>query len=115
MPHPDCIFCKIVSKEIPSEIVYEDEKAIAFLDIRPIAPGHTLLIPKEHYHWFLDTPDTLSDHLFRTAKNLGKKLKAEYDADYVRLGIVGTDVPHWHIHLIPLKLTPPQEENLNTV
>ncbi len=98
-----CIFCKIVKGEIPANKIHEDASTLAFLDIHPKAPGHTLLIPKDHHRWFLDMPDTLSDDLFRVAKKLGQKLKEDYRADYVRLGIVGTDVPHVHIHLIPLK------------
>ncbi len=100
----NCIFCKIVRKEIPAQIIFEDEVSLAFLDIDPKAAGHSLLIPKEHYQWFIDTPDTLSDALFRNAKILGKELKEKYNADYIRLGIVGTDVPHVHIHLIPQSL-----------
>jgi histidine triad (HIT) family protein len=103
MKDPNCIFCKIAHKEIPSQITFEDESCVAFLDIHPKAPGHTLLIPKDHYQWFIDTPDELSDKLFHNAKKLSQKLKEEYGADYVRLGIVGTDIPHTHIHLLPLK------------
>jgi len=104
MHDPNCVFCKIASGEIPSQMTYEDENFIAFLDIHPKAPGHTLLIPKDHYEWFIDTPDELSDKLFHQAKKLAQKLKEDYAADYVRLGIVGTDISHTHIHLIPLKL-----------
>lgn len=111
----NCIFCKIVKGEIPAKKTYEDENVIAFLDIHPKAPGHTLLIPKEHHRWFLDVPDTQYDDLFRVAKKLGLKLKEEYDADYVRLGIVGTDVPHTHIHLIPLHLQENKSEGLDQV
>jgi histidine triad (HIT) family protein len=104
MHDPNCIFCKIVSKEIPAKIIFEDEVSLAFLDINPKAPGHILLIPKEHYPWFTDTPDELSDALFRNVKRLAKDLKKKYSADYVRVGIIGTDVPHTHIHLIPQKI-----------
>jgi histidine triad (HIT) family protein len=100
----DCIFCKIISGQIPAEKVYEDDATIAFLDIHPKGPGHTLLVTKEHYQWFVDLPDDLSDKLFRTAKKLSKKLKEDHNADYIRLSIVGRDVPHVHIHLIPQKL-----------
>ncbi|MBX9765282.1 HIT domain-containing protein [Patescibacteria group bacterium] len=96
-----CVFCKIVSGEIPSPRTYEDEKVIAFLDIRPKAPGHTLLIPREHHAWFYELPDDLSDHLFRVAKKLAKELKAKHNAYLVKLSIVGDQVPHTHIHLIP--------------
>jgi histidine triad (HIT) family protein len=106
---PDCIFCKIAAKEIPSTITYEDENVLAFLDIHPRSPGHTLLIPKAHYQWFIELPDDLSDTLFRAAKKISKKLKEEQHADYIRLSIVGKDVPHTHIHLIPQTL---KEEGL---
>lgn len=104
MKDPNCIFCKIVSKEVPSNIVFEDEDSIAFLDIHPKAPRHTLLIPKDHYPWFIDMPENLSDKIFKNARQLAIELKVKHQADYVRLGIVGTDVPHTHLHLIPLKL-----------
>ena len=97
----DCIFCKIAKKEIPAEIIFEDENAIAFLDIHPKAPGHTILIPKDHYRWFIDLPEDTYIKLFLSAKKLANKIKKDYNADFVRLGIVGKDVPHVHIHLVP--------------
>jgi len=100
----NCIFCSIGRGEIPSTKVFEDEKTYAFLDIHPKAPGHTLLIPKAHYQWFDELPDELSDHLFRIAKKLARQLKEKDDTDYVHLSIVGKDVPHAHIHLIPRRL-----------
>lgn len=103
----DCIFCKIASHEIPKkpeEVKFEDDNFIAFLDIHPKAPGHTVLIPKAHYKWFIDTPDEVSDGLFRVAKIVAKELKTEYNSDYIHLSIVGKDVPHAHVHLIPRKL-----------
>lgn len=101
---PDCIFCKIGRGEIPAQKTYEDEEVLAFLDIHPKAPGHTLLIPKAHYEWFQELPDDISDHLFRAAKRLASELKSAHGADYVHLSIVGKDVPHVHVHLIPEKL-----------
>ncbi len=71
----DCIFCKIAKGEIPSQKVYEDDTVVAFLDIHPKAPGHTLLIPRAHYHWFTDMPDELSDKVFRAAKRVALELK----------------------------------------
>ncbi len=97
----NCIFCKIAKGEIPADKVYEDDKVIAFLDIHPKAPGHTLLIPKEHHRWFYEMPDAIAADLFNAAKLVALKLKADYSSDFVRLGIVGTDVPHVHVHLIP--------------
>ena len=97
----NCIFCKIAAGEIPAQKTFEDENFIAFLDIHPKAPGHTLLIPKKHYQWFTDLPDELYDQFFRSAKKLALSLKKERGAELVKLSIVGTDVPHVHAHLIP--------------
>jgi histidine triad (HIT) family protein len=93
-----------VRGEIPADKTYEDDQTLAFLDIHPKSPGHILLIPKEHYPWFTDVPEELSAVLFTNARHLAQKIKKQHNADYVRLGIVGTDVPHTHIHLIPLHL-----------
>ena len=104
MTDQNCIFCKIASGEVPTKFIYEDEHTVAFPDIHPKAPGHTILIPRKHYRWFIDMPDGESDMLFRAAKNVAKKLKDEHKSDYVRLGMVGKDVPHVHIHLIPQRM-----------
>ena len=97
----NCIFCKIVRGELPAEKTYEDDLSLAFLDIHPKGPGHVMLIPKAHYRWFEEMPDDLSDHLFRVSKQIAKEMKEKTGADHVQLGIVGKDVPHVHIHLIP--------------
>jgi histidine triad (HIT) family protein len=99
----DCIFCKIAAGEVPANKVYENEFVVAFPDIHPTVPGHTILIPKAHYRWFWELPDNISDQLFRAAKELAKKLKEEFKTDYVHLSIVGKDVPHVHVHLMPRK------------
>jgi histidine triad (HIT) family protein len=100
----NCIFCKIASGEIPSKKNYEDDMVIGFLDIHPKAEGHTLLIPKKHYRWFTDMPQDEWQALMGSAQIVAKQIKDEYQADFVRLGAVGTDVPHVHIHLIPQKM-----------
>jgi len=98
----NCIFCKIVQKNIPSEIVYEDDNFIAFLDIHPKSSGHTLLIPKIHYRWVIDIPNI--GQFFEVAKKISLDLKEKYQADYIIMNIIGTDIPHAHVHLIPQKL-----------
>lgn len=100
----DCIFCKIVAGQIPAQKTYEDENFIAFLDIHPKGPGHTLLVPKKHFQWFTDLPDDLYTALFMVAKGLAVALKDQQKADIVKLSIVGTDVPHVHVHLIPFNI-----------
>ncbi len=102
----DCIFCKIAGKEIPSEIVYEDEKIIAFKDLNPVAPTHILLIPKKHIGSAMDLQaedqDILID-IFLTAQ----KLAVQFGMDEKGFRIVnnclewgGQSVPHLHFHLI---------------
>jgi len=97
----DCVFCKIIREEIPSAKIYEDADVLAFLDIKPVNPGHTLLIPKAHFEKMTGTPDKVVGDLFITAKKLMGALKNVTAADYVALSVIGIDVPHFHIHLIP--------------
>jgi histidine triad (HIT) family protein len=100
----DCIFCKIVRSELPADLTFENEYVVAFPDIHPLATGHTLLIPREHYTWFYEVPEDIANELFKAAQELAVKLKSEYSADYIELKIIGIDVPHTHIHLIPRKI-----------
>ena len=97
----DCIFCSIVAGAIPATKVYEDDISVAFLDIHPVHPGHLLLIPREHHVHMLETPDEVVGQLFIRAKKLMAAVKAGTQADFVVLDVVGLDVPHFHIHLIP--------------
>ena len=97
----DCIFCKIVAKEIPCAKVYEDDKALAFLDINPVNKGHILLIPKEHHQMMVDTPDDLIAYIFTKAKVLMSAIQQGLNADFVAVSVVGVEVPHFHVHLVP--------------
>ncbi len=97
----DCIFCKIAKGEIPSEKIDEDKDSFSILDINPVHEGHVLVMPKKHYPSMAETPDEMIDVLFRKAKFLMPAIKKAMGADFVVLTIVGTDVPHFHIHLIP--------------
>jgi len=97
----DCIFCKIIKGEIPSAKVYEDDKILAFLDINPVNYGHTLIIPKEHHQMMPDVPDELLAYCYVKAKELMIRMKPALEADYITVSVVGLDVPHFHIHLIP--------------
>lgn len=97
----DNIFSKIVRREIPATIVYEDNESLAFLDIHPVHKGHTLLIPKETYAWVDDVPDELLGKMFVKAKKLIQAIKKSLPCDFVQISVVGKDVPHFHIHLIP--------------
>jgi len=97
----NCIFCQIIAGTIPCAKVYEDEKFLAFLDINPVHPGHTLLIPKEHYPMMVDTPDELVASSFILVKKLMIAMKTALACDFVMISVIGTDVPHFHIQLIP--------------
>jgi histidine triad (HIT) family protein len=98
----NCIFCKIAAGEIPSEKVdHEGGTIISFLDINQDVPGHTLVIPVEHHVWFYELPDDIATKLFRAARNVAQELKEKMNADYVQLSIIGTDIPHVHVHLLP--------------
>lgn len=97
----DCIFCKIIKGEIPCEKIYEDNKIIAFLDINPVNYGHTLVVPKEHYQLMFDLPDDLLSYCYIKTKDLMRTIKEAMTADYIALAVVGIEVPHFHIHLIP--------------
>lgn len=101
-----CIFCKIIAKEIPSHQVYEDEKALVFLDIKPVNPGHLLVIPKKHYQNFEEISETDLQDLILVVKKMGARLKeklgvAGYNITVNNDPVSGQAVPHLHIHLIP--------------
>src|SRR3989304_3632563 len=96
-----CVFCKIANGEISSSKVYEDANFIAFLDIHPVSDGHLLIIPKQHIVWMQDADDETISGIFKLAKKLMRALKNGVGCDYVMISIVGKDVPHFHLHLIP--------------
>lgn len=97
----DCIFCKIIKGEIPAVKVYENDDILAFLDIKPVNHGHMLVIPKKHYEKMEVAPDEAVANVFIGAKKLMKVIKKAMSADFVALSVVGIDVPHFHVHLIP--------------
>ena len=98
----DCLFCKIIKGEIPSYKIWEDKNFFAFLDINPINPGHTILVPKKHINYIFDLEEPLYSEIFRTAKKLSEPLKKATGAKRVALAIEGFVIPHTHIHLVPV-------------
>jgi histidine triad (HIT) family protein len=97
----DSIFTKIVKAEIPCHKVYEDDKTLAFMDIHPLAPGHTLVIPKKQVEFVWDLEDDEYRAVMDTAKKVALRLRAVLGTKYVSERIVGVDVPHAHVQLIP--------------
>ncbi len=97
----DSIFTKIINGDIPSHKIYEDEYTYAFLDINPIAPGHTLVVPKQQVEFVWDLEEEPYLALQRAVKKIALQLRARMSVPYVGEQIVGVDVPHAHVHLIP--------------
>jgi len=96
------IFSKIVSKEIPSFRVCEDDNFLAFLDINPLKKGHTLVIPKKETDYIFDIKSQEYEDLWSFAKVVAKGMKKVIDCERISIVVMGLDVPHAHIHLIPL-------------
>ncbi len=96
------LFTRIVAGEIPAHKIREDDRFLAFLDIRPIRAGHTLVIPKQEIDELFDLPDDLLGDLFVFAKPVAAAIKAESGAARVGVAVVGLEVPHAHVHLVPL-------------
>lgn len=96
-----CIFCEIVKGKIPSFKIYEDDSVLSFLDINPVNPGHTLVIPKKHYPYMYDCDNNDLKNIFEVSKKLMKDIKEKLKCDFVALSVVGLDVSHFHVHLVP--------------
>ena len=101
----DSIFTKIINGDIPAHKIYEDDNTLAFLDIHPITAGHALVIPKRQveFIWDLDPADYQA--LMDTVQKVGKRLREVVGTPYVGMRVVGTDVPHAHVHVIPFTTT----------
>lgn len=95
----DCVFCQIIAGKIPSYKIYEDDNFLAFLDIRPLNPGHTLVIPKKHYRWVWDYPEL--GNYYEVVGQVVKAIKKAFATDYVVSLVLGEEVPHAHIWLVP--------------
>ncbi|MCL4405551.1 MAG: HIT family protein [Patescibacteria group bacterium] len=101
----DCLFCKIARKEIPSEVVYEDEWSLGFLDLHPLSIGHTLVIPKQHAENIIDLPDELVGKLFGAVKLITEAMNNAFKPRGFTIGInhgriSGQLVDHLHVHII---------------
>lgn len=97
------IFTKIINGELPSYKIAEDDKCYAFLDISPLAEGHTLVVPKQEVDYIFDIDDELYTHLNLFAKKVAKAIKQAVPCEKVGMAVIGLDVRHAHIHLVPLK------------
>ncbi|MFC1583972.1 HIT family protein [Fibrobacterota bacterium] len=96
------IFTKIIQGEIPCHMLLEDEKFIAFLDINPINPGHTLIVPKKEIDYLFDLDEDLLSNILLAAKKLVPAIEKVISCKRVGIMVAGLDVPHAHLHLIPM-------------
>lgn len=98
----DSIFTKIIKGEIPCHKIYEDDKTIAFLDIHPTQPGHTLVVPKTQVAEFQDLDDQDYQAVWATVKKVANQIKTQLQPARVGVHVEGFDVPHVHIHVLPI-------------
>ena len=104
MVDDNCLFCRIVSGEIPATIVYVDKNALAFLDHRPLFHGHTLLVPREHVETLGDLSPSLVEPLFSAAQSLARAVELAMKAEGTFVAMnnrVSQSVPHLHVHIVP--------------
>ena len=99
---PMTIFTRIINREIPGHIVAENDQAIAFLDINPLVKGHTLVVPKQEVDYYFDLDEALYTELNRFARQVAIGLKKAISCKRIATAVIGLEVPHAHIHLIPI-------------
>ncbi|HXQ37408.1 MAG TPA: HIT family protein [Anaerolineales bacterium] len=100
----ECLFCRIVSGELPAVVVYEDENSVAFLDHRPLFAGHTLLVPRQHVETLGDLPTRLVAPYFEAAQLLARAVESAMEAEGTLVAMnnrVSQSVPHLHVHVVP--------------
>lgn len=102
----ECLFCKIISGEIPGAKLYETDKIYAFLDINPVNRGHALVVPKEHYETLLDIPEPVNKELLESVKKISSAIEKAVGADGFNIMMnnrkaAGQLIPHAHMHIVP--------------
>lgn len=96
------MFCQIARREISSHAVYEDDLVFAFLDLAPIRPGHTQIVPKAHYNYFEDLPILVGSRILEVGQRFAKAMKAVYAVPRVGFLFTGGDIAHVHAHVVPI-------------
>ena len=101
---PDCAFCQVVAGQNPAQIVFEDSVSVAFLDHRPLFPGHCLLAPRDHHETLAELPEELIEPVFTNAQQLARAVEVAMGAEGTFVAInnrVSQSVPHLHVHIVP--------------
>ena len=104
MVNDNCLFCRIVSGELPATVIYEDDTSIAFLDHRPLFHGHTLLVPREHVETLSDLPAAQVEPYFKAAQLIARAIESAMEAEGTFVAMnnrVSQSVPHLHVHIVP--------------
>ncbi len=96
------VFTKIIRGELPAHVVWRDDRAIVFLSINPLRPGHALVVPVEEIDHWLDLDEDLRNHLMGVAHAIGRAIERVYSPEKVGLMLAGLEVPHAHIHVVPI-------------
>jgi diadenosine tetraphosphate (Ap4A) HIT family hydrolase len=96
------IFSRIIAGEIPGAFVWKDDRAVAFLSIQPMMKGHTLVVPRDEVDHWIDLDPALAAHLFTVAQQIGKAQQLEWNPRRIGVMIVGEEVPHTHLHVVPI-------------
>ncbi|MBI2962336.1 MAG: HIT family protein [Deltaproteobacteria bacterium] len=96
------LFTRIIEGELPARFVWKDERAVAFLTIEPLRPGHTLVVPRQEVDHWLDADGSLRDHLMAVCHAVGRAIERAYRPPKVGLLLAGLEVPHLHVHVFPL-------------
>lgn len=107
----DCIFCKIAKREIPAEIIYEDENFLAFLDIHPQAPGHAQVIPKRHYRWVWDVPDV--GKYFEIVRKIAVAQQKAFKQEMIWSKVMGDEIAHAHVWVFPAPQTDGDKDKMD--
>jgi histidine triad (HIT) family protein len=97
------IFTKIINREIPGQIVAEDNEFIAFLDINPLTMGHTLVVPKKEVDYIFHNDDATLSHLILFSKKVAAAIEKSVSCTRIGVSVIGLEVPHTHVHLIPMR------------
>ena len=97
------VFSKIIAGELPARFVWKDESCVVFLSIRPLRPGHALIVPRAEIDHWLDLDTALLSHLFETAQSVGKAQMAAFKPARIGVMLAGLEVPHCHIHVVPIR------------
>lgn len=96
------LFTRIINGELPGRFVWKDDRAVAFLTIKPVQSGHTLVVPRQEIEHWIDLPADLATHVMHVSQEVGRAIQKAFNPAKVGVALVGLEVPHVHVHLMPI-------------